>query len=212
MREAAFLTVFLLIGSVALAQDQGKPDKARPREQPAAQHQQPQRQQPQRAKEPAGRGYIPSRGPKPTDQHVAPARGDQARQRRNVRDMPNHPEAPHVHRDDTWVGLPARRDDRFKLDHPWAHGRFTQGVGPRFVYRLEGGAPSRFWFQGAFWQVAPPDVDYAASWRWNADDVVIYDDPDNPGWYLRTTCALAHTCTSCIWDRNSSHALRRDGA
>ncbi|MGH9411497.1 MAG: hypothetical protein ACRD1V_18845 [Vicinamibacterales bacterium] len=183
MPTITLLTSLLLIGAgPAIAAPNGSQARQRPQQQ-TQQHQQAKpRQQPARTE--PGRGYIPARGPAPTDKRVAPARGNQAAQHRNVRDMPSHPEAPHVHRDNTWVGLPARNDVRFHLAHPWEHGRFTLGIGARFVYRIEGGGPNRFWFQGAVWQVAPPDLAYTQNWLWNTDDVVIYDDPDNPGWYL----------------------------
>jgi hypothetical protein len=116
-----------------------------------------------------------------------PERGAVHSPARSFRDLPQHPDAPHVHPDNgEWTGHESsgRADPRFHLDRPWAAGRFTLGLGPRYVFRIEGGNAERFWFEGSAFQVAPFDADYASDWNWQSDDVVIYDDPDHDGWYL----------------------------
>jgi hypothetical protein len=58
------------------------------------------------------------------------------------------------------------------------------------VYRLEGGGPSRFRFGGFYFGVAPADIGFCAGWDWGSDDIVLYDDPDDPGYYLAYNARL----------------------
>jgi len=122
---------------------------------------------------------IPERGPsayKGTPHAVEP--------NRNFADKEGHPNAPHVD-GRTWVGHDTGRDDpRYHNDHPFEHGRFTGGFGRGHVWHLGGGGPGRFWFNGWYWNVVAADAAFCDGWFWDRDDIVIYEDPDHPGYYL----------------------------
>ena len=124
---------------------------------------------------------IPRHGPPPAREGRAEGAPH------NFADHPGHPNAPHVDagpHGDVWVGHAGRDERDYHLDHPWEHGRFRGGFGPRHVWRLAGGGPNRFWFGGFYFSVAAADIAYCDGWDWAGDRIVIYEDPDHPGWYL----------------------------
>ncbi len=147
---------------------------------------------PRNARPEVGGGHIPAHGPTPyraPARPPAPARAPEraaAPAQRNFADAQGHPNAPHVHaQGDQWVGHDTGANDpHYHLDHPWAHGRFPGNFGPGHVYRLGGGDRDRFGFGGFWFGVAPYDYGYVGGWLWDSDDIVIYEDPDHPGWYL----------------------------
>jgi len=96
-------------------------------------------------------------------------------------------ERPHVEHDGHWVGHESGgEDERYRMGRPWPHGHFHGAIGHNHVYRLRGwDAPRhRFWFGSSYFLVAPDDLGYVDDWNWDADDIVLYEDPDHPGWYL----------------------------
>jgi len=70
------------------------------------------------------------------------------------------------------------------IDRPFPHGEFRLGFGASHVFHIEGGNRERFWFNGNYFEIAPVDWPYVADWNWVGDPIAIYQDPDDPGYYL----------------------------
>lgn len=126
------------------------------------------------------KAYVPRKGPSKV-RHAPQA----APAARDSREGNQHADPYRVEPNGRWDGHnTGRNDSRYHIDHPWEHGRFNGGFGRKHVYRLVGGGRDRFWFGGYYFNVAPADYDYCNDWRWDNDDIAIYNDPDHVGWYL----------------------------
>lgn len=179
-KTIGLLIVFLMVCLSAIAQERGRGGQ---------QH---------GSKPEVGGGYVPKRGPAPSQaatrapaqnrapaENRTPAENRAPAENRRFNDQTGHPEAPHVHTNGQWVGHDSGRNDaNYRVDTPFEHGRFTGGIGRSHVWRLGGGGRDRFWFGGFYFNVAPYDYGYVDAWLWDTDQIVIYDDPDHPGWYL----------------------------
>ena len=139
-----------------------------------------------------GGGHIPARGPAPARAAAparapAPARAEKPATENHIAvHQTGHPDVPHVDaKGDKWVGHDSGRNDpHYQMAQPFAHGRFSGGFGPSHVFVLGGGNRERFWFNNFYWDVAAYDYNIVAGWNWMGDQIVIYEDPDHPGWYL----------------------------
>jgi competence ComEA-like helix-hairpin-helix protein len=126
-------------------------------------------------------GHVPV-GPIKT-QTAVPAKASEFP--KHFADKPGHPEAPHVHSNDTWIGHDSGSSDpNYHLDQPWQHGHFPGGLGKGHLFPLDKGGPERFSFNGFYFSVASADRSFCDDWFWDSDQIAIYDDPDHIGWYL----------------------------
>jgi hypothetical protein len=159
-------------------------------------------------REPAavGGGHMPAGGPAPgkagaqAEVSMAARPGPNPGWAANIIpvDEKGHPNVPHVDaRDDRWVGHDTGPGDpHYRLDRPWAHGRFVGGFGPQHEFTLAldkvdpelagwlSGGLERATFGGFYWNFAPYDYNIPRGWKWNGDPVAIYQDPVHAGWYL----------------------------
>ncbi len=132
-----------------------------------------------------GNGHVPAHGPARAPRNPRGGGFQQNNQHRDYRDRAGYPNVPYVDSNNRWIGHDSgRNDSRYRVEQPWEHGRFTGGIGRSHVFQLAGGQRNRFWFNGFDFQVAPADYRYSDGWRWDRDQIAIYNDPDHVGWYL----------------------------
>src|SRR5665213_1293093 len=182
---AATLTV--AVGFSAVAQDRGRGEARGGEQQRGGQFHPappPQHGPPPMRSAPAAPRMQQGSQPMRSAPAAAAAPQMQDRHFNNTPAHQGHPDAPHID-GRTWVGHDqGRNGERFHMDRPFEHGRFTGGFGPEHVWRLSGGGPSLFGFGGFYFEVAPFELGYVNDWLWDSDQIVIYDHPDHAGWYL----------------------------
>jgi len=177
-RLALLIASALVFVLPALAQRPGEQPRGNEPHAGAAQHEIQTPAQPEHGQPRANQGRIPAPPPR-REPHAKPEPERKPYGRVN--------NTPHVN-NDRWYGHDKPNDKRFVLAHPFEHGHFEH-FGPSYRYNIVRIDPNlhRFWLPGGFFfDIAAWDWDVAADWCWtcNADDFVVYEDPDHPGWYL----------------------------
>ncbi len=177
---AVSLTLVLAVTTLAQRRDESRSGE-------------PQRTEPQRAEPRSGETHRPQeaqrhppranqgRIPEPPPQRAPRAKPEAERwQGGRINN------APHVN-NNQWYGHDRPNDKRYHLDRPFEHGRFEH-FGPSYRYSIERVDANlhRFWLPGGyFFEVPAWDWPLAAGWCWTcANDFVVYEDPDHPGWHL----------------------------
>ncbi len=173
------------------AQQQGREGKNGGQENRGAQHfpqHGPERGSAQQRPEARGGNQQPSRpevrgGASQTGRPEARGGEGQSGRPEESRGAPNHAAGnaarPHV-QGEQWV----QHEHVPHIDRPFPRGQFRLGFGASHVFHIEGGNRERFWFHGNYFEVVSIDWPYVADWNWNGDPIAIYEDPDDPGYYL----------------------------
>jgi hypothetical protein len=180
MKTRFAIALALVLAIPALSQRREEPQTPAPRteQRPGEQRGEMQRPaQPEHNQPRANQGRIPT----PPPPRAPRAKPEPERREGRVNNTP------HVS-NDHWYGHDKPNDKRYRLDHPFEHGRFEH-FGPSYRYNIIRIDPNlhRFWLpSGYFFEIPAWDWPLAADWCWSCggDDFVIYEDPDHPGWYL----------------------------
>jgi hypothetical protein len=74
--------------------------------------------------------------------------------------------------------------DRIRPGRAYPYGRY-EGVKRSFVsVSIDYHTRRVVLYDRSNWVVAPYDIDRCRDWRWDRDEVFVYDDDHHPGWYL----------------------------
>jgi hypothetical protein len=74
--------------------------------------------------------------------------------------------------------------ERIRPGRPYPYGRY-ENVRHSFVsVSIDYHTRRVVLYDRSNWVVAPYDLDRCRDWRWDRDEVFVYDDDHHPGWYL----------------------------
>ena len=74
--------------------------------------------------------------------------------------------------------------DRIEPGRYYPHGRFESNRQKFVLVSVNYGTRRVILDDHSTWVVAPYDVDHCRDWRWDRDNVQVYDDDIHPGWYV----------------------------
>jgi len=74
--------------------------------------------------------------------------------------------------------------DHVVQGHYYPHGRFVSSRRKFVFVSVSYGTRRVILDDHSTWVVASHDIDHCRDWRWDRDDVQVYDDDMHPGWYV----------------------------
>jgi len=74
--------------------------------------------------------------------------------------------------------------DRIRPGRPYPYGRYGNVKHSFVSVSIDYRTRRVVLYDHSNWVVAPYDIDRCRDWRWDRDEVYVYDDDHHPGWYL----------------------------
>jgi hypothetical protein len=74
--------------------------------------------------------------------------------------------------------------DRIRPGRPYPFGRYGSVKRSFVSVSIDYRSRRVVLYDRSNWVVAPYDIDRCRDWRWDHDEVFVYDDDHHPGWYL----------------------------